>query len=173
MIGDEMMKSTSLLKNGICGVLCLLMAMGGVVSAAVILDPNSPQTNFEKDGNQAVTTGPSLLLNDGSTNDHVGFFAADPDAASGKEVEVATTFRVLNNTTPAGVDTGLRIIITDGAATPAIASSVTLGGIPGIAIAIGTDFNSPASYAGFVSVDWLAPVTLRFRRTAAGDAEIV
>lgn len=36
-----MMKSTSLLKNGICGVLCLLMAMGGLIPVAAGGSPSS------------------------------------------------------------------------------------------------------------------------------------
>jgi hypothetical protein len=151
----------------------LLVAFPLAAQAAVTLDPNNPQANFEKDGTQSVATGNSLRLTDPSNTDHVGFLGLDADAAAGKELEVATTFQVASNSSPSGVDTGLYIIITDGVATSAIAACVRLGGIPGIAIAIGTDYSSPANYAAFVPVDWLAPVNLKFRRTATGDAEIV
>jgi hypothetical protein len=141
--------------------------------ADVTLDPNNPQANFEKVGTQSAASGNSLRLTDASNTDQVGFFALDSGAAPGNEVEVVATFQVASNSTPSGVDTGLWIAISDGVATSAIAAGVTLGGIPGIAIAIGTDYSSPANYAAFVPVHWLAPVTLRFRRTATGDAEIV
>lgn len=143
-----------------------------LASGCVVLDTFHSEANFVKDGNQTVTPGNSLVLTDGSNADHVGFFAEDPCTATGEDVDVVATFRVVNNSTPAGVDVGARFIITDGV-TSAIAASVILGGIPGIAIAIGTDFNSPGNYAAFVPVDWLAPVNLRLRRWANGDAEIV
>jgi hypothetical protein len=140
--------------------------------AGITLDPNNPEANFEKDGNQVAAPGNALLLTDSNNTDHIGFFAVDPGATTGEDVDVAASFQVLNNTTPAGVDVGLRVIITDGV-TSAIAACVTLGGVPGIGIAIGTDFNSGGNYGAFVQVDWLAPVSLRFRRTATGDAEII
>jgi HYR domain-containing protein/WD40 repeat protein len=138
------------------------------------LDTNNPSAGgFVKEGNQSVIASTALGLNDGSGADHVGLFAEDPSAATGADVDVVATFRVLNNTTPSGVDTGVRIIITDGVTTSAVAACVTLGGLPGIAIAVGNDFASPANYAAFVPVDWLAPVNLMLRRWADGGAEII
>jgi HYR domain-containing protein len=173
-----MVKNINLsVKKMFCRLLVLVLLAMTVLSptpaiAVVTLDPNHPLANFEKDGNQVVTPGTALILTDGSNTDHIGFFALDSDAATGKEVELSVAFRVLSNSTPAGVDAGPRIIITDGI-TSAVAACITLGGLPGIGIAIGTDYNSAGNYGAFVQVDWLAPVTMKFRRTAAGDAEIV
>ena len=140
---------------------------------AVILDPNSPQTNFEKDGNQGAVPGVALTLNDGATNDHIAFYGADADAGPGKEVEVAIAFRHISSDSPNGVETGMRLVITDGASTAAVVSCVTLAGSPGIAISVGQNFAGAENYAAFVPVDWLSPTTVKFRRTATGDAEIV
>ena len=167
-----MMKNVSpFAKDTVCRLLVLVLLAMTVLSpkpamAEVTLDTNNPQATFQKDGGQGVTPGPSLVLNDSSFSDHVGFFALDADAATGKEIEVSAAFRVVNNSIAAGVDVGARVIVTDGV-TSAIAACVTLGGLPGIGIAIGTDFKSAANYGAFVPVDWLAPVTLKFRRTAA------
>jgi len=147
---------------------CAIPALAGIT-----LDPNNPLLSFQRDGSQGFTTGPALLLNDNSSVDHIGFFAPDPDAATGKEVDLSTTFRVVFNTALHGVDTGVRFIINDGATTSAIAACVDLDGNRGIAIATGTDYGNLSNYAGFVAVDWTAPVALKFRRSAAGDAEIL
>lgn len=43
----------------------------------------------------------------------------------------------------------------------------------GIGIAASTAFSDPANYPVFVAVEWRGRLTLRLRRTAAGDAQIV
>ena len=163
------MRSSALKRLIVVGVILA----SPLLMAAVTLDPTNPLAAFEKDGNQGVTPGPVMLLTDADTNDHVGFYAADADAGPGKEVEVTATFRIQSNALPSGVDTGMRVVITDGAVTSAIVSCVTLGGVPGVAIALGSNFSSAGNYAAFVPADWLNPISLKLRRTASGDAEIV
>ena len=152
----------------------LSLAVSGATHMEVTLDPNAPWANFEKDGNQGVVPGLAIMvLVDASGSDHVAFYATDADAGPDKEIEVAATFRIQSNDQPNGVDTGMRLVITDGAVTSAIVVCVTLGGVPGVAIALTTEFAGAENYAAFVPADWRNQISLKLRRNAAGDAEIV
>ena len=140
---------------------------------SLFLDPNNPLANFELDGSAGYTPGSSMLMTDAGPNAHIAFYAATPVAASGNVVDVTAAFRIQANDSPSGVDTGMRLVVTDGAVTSFIAGCVTLGGIPGMAIAIGSNFAAAENYAGFVPVDWINPVTVTIRRHANGDAEFM
>jgi hypothetical protein len=93
-------------------------ARGGVFAArpaqSIVLDPNNPLANFEKDGHQLFAPGAQLVLSDASGTDHVAFFGATSDAAAGQVVDVTATFRILSSDLASGVDTGWRLFITDG-----------------------------------------------------------
>ena len=93
-----------------------------LASGCVVLNTLHPEANFWKMGNQGVTPGTSLVLSDQSSTDYVEFYAEDPCAAPGKTVDVVSSFRLLSNSTPSGVDTGGRLSINDGI-TSAIAAS--------------------------------------------------
>lgn len=158
--------------------LVLLLAAAALAPRAmalpIVLDTNNPLANFVREGNQGMTPGVgAMLLTDADPNNHVAFFGATSDAAVGMEVDLTATFLVQSNDNPSGVDTGMRLMISDGAVTSLIVGAVTLGGMPGVAIAIGTNFAGAESWAGFVPVDWLNVVTLRVRRHADGSGEIV
>ena len=108
---------------------------------SIVLDPNNPLANFERDGTQAAVPGTTaLVLNDASGNDHIAFYSATSIAAPNQVVDVTATFRVISSDQPNGIETGMRLVITDGAVTSFIVGCVTLGGIPGVAIAIGQNF---------------------------------
>ena len=134
---------------------------------SVFLDPNNPLANFVKDGNQGYVPGAVMVLGDTSGSDHVAFWGAFPAAAPGQAVDVTASLRIQSNDQPSGIDTGMRLVITDAAVTSLIVGFVTLGGIPGVAISLGgSAFSSPENYAGFVAADWLNRVTLTIRRYA-------
>ncbi len=124
-------------------------------------------------GNQGMTPGPVMFLSDASVNDHIGFYGATSDAAAGNTVDVMASIRLQSNDQPSGIETRMRLIIDDEAVTSVIVGFVTLGGVPGVAIALGSNFSGAENYGGFVPVDWLNPVTLTIRRHASGAGEIV
>lgn len=140
--------------------------------AAIILDPSNPG-NFTLDGNQNLTVGPVLTLTDNSIGDFVVLFAQDPDAVAGIDLDVVATFQV-RATGPNNADTGNRVVINDGLNRAAVAECVVVNGVKGIGLLSQGPASDPASYPVFVPADWqAAPVTIRLRRTAAGDAELV
>jgi len=142
------------------------------LAAALTLDPADP-SNFTSEGTQDATAGSVLTLLDTSVSDFISFFAADSDAQAGNAVDVVATFQVLQ-TAPNNVDTGNRVVISDGWTSSAIAASIILNGVRGIGLLSQGPTHDPASYPVFVPVDWqAAPVTIRLRRTATGDAELV
>lgn len=153
------------------------------VGAVATLDPGNPTANFYQDGLQTFTvSGGVLTLLDQNKGDFIGFYAADDDAAPGIDLDVVATFHV-RSASPNNADAGNQIAINDGFTKSAIAVSVVLqlpdanGNIvntPGIGLYSQGDRSQPASYPVFVPVDWqAAPVRIRLRRWANGDAEIM
>jgi hypothetical protein len=142
------------------------------VEAAILLNPQDP-SNFTQEGTQSFTPGTVLTLTDGSVSDFIAFFAPDGDASPGVAVDVVATFQVLS-TAPVNADAGNRVVINDGQTRSAIAACIIKNGINGIGLLSQGSPTDPASYPVFVAVDWqAAPVTVRLRRTATGDAELV
>jgi len=162
-------------------IVAVLLLSLGVMSprsdAAVTLDPNNP-SNFTKDGTQTFTIGSVLTLTDGNVGDFIAFFAPDSDATAGLDIDVVATFQVLS-LTPNNVDADNRIVINDGQSRSAIAACVIKqdssgNAIKGIGLLSQGSISDPASYPVFVAVDWqTAPITIRLRRNANGDAELV
>jgi hypothetical protein len=140
--------------------------------AATVLDPQNPTVNFKKEGNEVFRPGAVLTLTDATNADFVALFATDLDAAAGVEIDVVTAFQV-KLTLPNNADAGNRIVINDGLTRSAIAACIVLNGVRGIGLLSTGSPSDPAAYPVFVPVDWTAPVTLRLRRTATGDAEII
>jgi hypothetical protein len=151
--------------------------------AAVVLNPANPIAGFRKIGNENHAPAPSgLTLTDTSIGDFVAFFADENDALPGIAIDVVATFQILN-TTPNNADTGVRIIINEGGGVGP--KSVVLGAIikatdddpsnpvRGLGLAAGTDFSDPSNWPAFVPVDWTNMTSVRLRRTANGDAELV
>jgi hypothetical protein len=143
--------------------------------AATTLDTTNPFVNFIHEGGQPFTPGPTLTLNDTSVGDFKSFFARDVDAAPGIDIDVVATFQILPGNISNGAELGNRLVINDGTSHAAIASSITKNYLDGIGLRMAGGANSdPASYPVFVPVEHSsAPVTIRLRRTAAGDAELV
>jgi hypothetical protein len=139
---------------------------------ATTLDPNNPG-NFTQDGTQTATPGNVLTLADQNIGDFVLLFANDSDAAAGVELDVVATFQV-TATTPNNADAGNRVVINDGIAKSAIAACIQQNGVNGIGLYSQGSTSDPAAYPVFVAVDWqAAPVSIRLRRTATGDAELI
>jgi hypothetical protein len=142
------------------------------VEAAIVLDPTNP-ANFSSEGLQTITPGAVLTFTDQSIGDFALLFGNDADAVPGVELDVIATFQVLAGI-PANADAGNRIAINDGLNKAAIAACVIQNGVKGIGLLSQGDATDPASYPVFVPVDWqAAPVTVRLRRYANGDAELV
>lgn len=143
-----------------------------LASPDIVLDPTNP-TNFIQDGGQQSTPGSVLTLSDGDVADIVAFWAADANASAGTTLDVIATFQILS-TLSAGADADNRLVINDGVSRAAIASCVTISNVRGIGLLSAGSAFDPASYPLFVPVDWeAAPVTVRLRRWANGDAELV
>src|SRR5262245_12609359 len=141
------------------------------VEAATTLDPASPG-NFSQDGTQTVTPGAVLTITDQSVGDTALLFANDSDAVPGVEVDVIATFKV-KSTNPNNVDVGNRVVIND-ATRAAIAACIIKNGVSGIGLLSQGPWSDPESYPVFVPVEFQAtPVTIRLRRHANGDAELV
>jgi hypothetical protein len=150
----------------------ILVLATAPVEAAITLDPTNP-ANFNSEGNQTITPGAVLTFTDQSIGDFALLFANDADAVPGVNLDVIATFQVLS-TIPINADAGNRIVINDGLNKAAIAACVILNGVKGIGILSTGAASDPASYPVFVAVDWqAAPVTVRLRRYANGDAELV
>jgi hypothetical protein len=142
------------------------------VEAAIVLDPTNP-ANFSSEGNQTITPGSVLTFADQSIGDFALLFGNDADAVPGVELDVIATFQVLS-TIPMNADVGNRIAINDGLNKAAIAACIIQNGVKGIGLLSTGSTTDPASYPVFVPVDWqAAPVTVRLRRYANGDAELV
>jgi len=161
------------------GLLARALPWGGAAllwprraEAACTLDPQNPTPLFTKEGGQTATPGSVLTLEDASGADFVAFFCVDPDAIAGTELDVVTTFKV-TSTTPNNADVGNRLVINDGATRSAIAACLIQNGVFGIGLLSTGSPSDPTSYPVFVEVDWTALTSVRLRRTAAGDAEIV
>ncbi len=122
------------------------------------------------------TSGNTLTLSDTSTNDFILFFATDHDANAGNEIDVIATFQI-RQATRNNADAGNRIAINDGriqSAIAAIAACIAKDGSLGIGLMSQGAASDPTTYPVFVPVDWqAAPVTIRLRRYANGDAELV
>lgn len=145
-------------------------------SPGVVLNPADP-SNFTQDGAQTFTRGTVLTLQDASFGDFIAFFAADVHANPGTDVDIVATFQVLSSV-PVGADAGNRVAINDGQTRSAIAACCRIpsGGSSanGIGLLSQGEASDAASYPVFLPVDWTAaPVTLRLRRWANGDAELV
>jgi hypothetical protein len=159
-----------------CGLVILALLALQItrpVEAAVTLDPSNPTATFTKEGTESFAEGAVLTLNDTSIGDFVSFFAFDSDANPGKEIDVITTFQV-RQTTRNYADAGNRVVINDGSTRSAIAACIVKNGVLGIGLLSQGVASDPASYSVFMPVDWqVAPVTIRLRRHANGDAEIM
>jgi hypothetical protein len=136
------------------------------------LDPQNPTSNFTKEGGETHAPGAVLTLTDAASSEFVSFFASDTDASPGTEIDVITTFTI-TQTAPNNADAGNRIVINDGASRAAIAACIVKNGERGIGLLAQGAASDPASYPVFVAVDWQLPTTLRLRRTASGDAELI
>jgi hypothetical protein len=143
-----------------------------LVWAATTLNPQNPLANFKREGNEAFTPGPVLTLTDATNADFISFFATDDDAAPGTEIDVVTTFQIKETLTNLA-DAGNRVVINDGVTRSAIAACIVKNGERGIGLLSQGAASDPNSYPVFVPVDWTTPVTLRLRRHANGDAEIM
>ena len=142
------------------------------VEAAITLDPTNP-ANFKSDGNQTITPGTVLTFTDTSVGDYALLFGNDADAVPGVELDVIATFQILA-IIPINAEAGNRIVINDGINKAAIAECVIINGVKGIGLLSQGLPADPASYPVFVPVDWQATtVTVRLRRYANGDAELV
>ncbi len=157
---------------------CLLavLALSAAVDSAradTILNPANPG-NFTREGQQPFTPAPgALTLTDTSSSDRVGFHAHDAAASPCVEVDLVATFQVVD-TAPNNADAGVRFVINDGIDRAVILGAVfTVDGQRALGLASGTDLSNPASWPAFVLVDWTNPTSVRLRRTAAGDAELV
>jgi hypothetical protein len=140
--------------------------------ASVVLDPTNP-ANFKQDGTQSVIPGTVLTFADQSLSDFCTLFATDLDAVAGVELDVVATFQV-QLAFPIDADAGNRVAINDGVARAAIAACVLQNDVRGIGLLAQGTTTDPASYPVFIPVDWqTAPVTIRLRRCANGDAELV
>lgn len=136
------------------------------------LNPQDP-SNFTRDGGQTVTPGNVLTLTDTASGDFVALFANDSDAVVGNEIDIVATFQV-RATAPNNVDCANRIVINDGVSRSAIAACILQNGTRGIGLLSLGSASDPASYPFFVAADWqAAPITVRLRRTATGDAELI
>jgi hypothetical protein len=156
----------------------IVLTLGGglwlpAAHASAILDPQNPTANFNKEGNEPFVPGAVLTLTDKSAAEFIAFYADDIDAVAGHEIDVATTFQI-RLSSPNGADGGNRVVINDGVTRSAIAACIIKNAERGIGLLSQGAASDPASYPVFVPVDWqAAPVTLRLRRTATGDAEII
>lgn len=151
----------------------LILTAAFSASAAITLDPANPTANFNKEGTQPHTPGAALRLQDTSAGDFVYFFVNDLDAAPGLELDVTATFQI-SSFAPNNADVGNRIVINDGVGHAVVAACARLNNVRGIGLLGQGLASEPASYPVFIPVDWqTAPVTIRLRRTAAGDGEIV
>ena len=140
--------------------------------AETTLDPQNP-SNFRQDGTQSATPGAVLTLRDGSVGDFILLFAPDPDAAAGVDLDIVATFQMVNPI-PAGADAGNRVVINDGTTRSAIASCIFQNNVPGIGLYSQGPTTDQRSYPVFVPIDWVAaPITIRLRRHANGDAELM
>lgn len=179
MIGDETMKNFSLLvKNTVCRLLVLTLVAITVLSptparAVVTLNTWNPLANFSVEGTQPFTTSPDAIqLLDQSVSDLVNFYGVDSDAAPGTDLDLIARFQV-QTTTPLNADSGVRFTINDGQSKAVMACAVTVAGVRGIALASGVNFSDPANYPVFIPADFTQPTSLRIRRSASGDAEIM
>jgi hypothetical protein len=142
------------------------------VEAAITLDPTNP-ANFKSDGNQTITPGAVLTFTDQSVSDFALLFGNDADAVPGVDLDVVATFQVMQ-TLPSNADAGNRVVINDGVNKAAIAACIIQNGVNGIGLLSQGSASDPASYPVFVAADWqAAPVTVRLRRYANGDAELI
>lgn len=156
-----------------CAALTVAMTLSfSPAHAETTLDPQNP-SNFKQDGSQVATPGSVLTLADNSVGDIILLFATDPDAAAGVDLDIVTTFQLVNPI-PANADAGNRVVINDGVSRSAIASCIFKNNVPGIGLYSGGPTTNQASYPVFVPIDWVAAtVTIRLRRYANGDAELM
>ena len=151
--------------------------------AITILNPQDP-SNFDKDGTQPFAPGNVLTLDDTSVSDFVTLYAYDADAAAGRDIDVVAAFQVRDGV-PTNADVGNRVVINDGQTRSAIAACIYFRyynpdgsgnyvQVPGVGLLSQGSPSDQASYPAFVPVDWhAAPVRIRLRRYANGDAELV
>ena len=164
--------------NVSCCLLVLVLLATAVliptqVMAAVKLDTGNPLANFSKEGGQFFTASPAVIsLLDQDVADIVDFFAVDPDAAPGTDLDLFAVFQI-RSVTPFNADTGVHLVINDGQSKAVVAACIIIAGVKGIGLAAGENFSDPINYPVFVPVDWASPTSVRIRRTAAGDGEIV
>jgi PKD repeat protein len=172
------MKTVSLwTKTLACSLSFLVIAMAGLMSApaqaAVVLN-TADISNFTLLGNAPALAPTTLSFSDADGADVSALYASDPDAAPGSDLDVIVTFQVRSNT-PNGPDGGFRVVINDGVTRSAIATTAIINNQRVIALAGGGGGPAdPGIYTVYMVVDWLAgPVTLKLRRWANGDAEIL
>jgi len=170
------------------GGLALLLVGGAALLAPqgaradTILDPANPTPTFTKEGAEVHTPTPGgLTLTDASTGEFVAFFTNDAAASPGIAVDLVATLQILQFI-PNNADAGVRVVINDGSETAVILGAVIVPLDPndllagfqrGLGLAGGGLLSDPANYLAFIPVDWSNPTSVRLRRTAAGDAELV
>jgi hypothetical protein len=174
-----MMKNVSLLVKKMIGrlLVVVLLAMTFLsptpATAAIRLNVAEPLADFTLEGGQSFIPSPTVLsLNDGSLTDVVNLYAPDPAAAPGRAIDIFAAFQI-RTASLFYATSGVHLVINDGATKAVVAACIVVAGIKGIGLARGTDFSNPDNYPVFVPVDWSAPTTVRIRRTADGDGEIV
>lgn len=143
----------------------------------LVLDTAKPLASFLTEGSEPYTPSPTVLnLNDRSISDIIHFYSkpglADSLAAPGIGVDVVATFQVVAGT-PGSADGGVRFIINDGQANAVVAVCIIKDGLRRIGLAADTRFSDPANYPVFAEADWTGVITVRLRRTAQGDGQIV
>ncbi|MBC7931654.1 MAG: hypothetical protein H7Z38_13925, partial [Rubrivivax sp.] len=130
-------------------------------------------SNFIQIGNQPAQPGPtSVLLGDTDVGDVNGLYANDAGAAPGTNLDLFVEFQVMAFSVN-GVDAGFRVIINDGVTRSAVVACLDINGQKVIALAAPGPANDIATYPLSVAHDWARPTTLKLRRWANGDAEIL
>ena len=141
---------------------------------SVVLDTNNPLANFTQEtatGQRIFPTPTVLIVQDLSGQDLNQLFANDPGAAAGTELDLVVTFDV-SVFGQINADLGVRFVINDGQKAAYLAAIIK-DGVQGLGIAGDINFADPNNYPVFVPVNWGAETTVRFRRTATGEAEIM
>jgi hypothetical protein len=143
-----------------------------LAKAGTVLDPTNPFATFQEEGSENITPGSVLSFTDENVGDIAVLHTTDLDAGAGIDLDIVATFHVLT-TLPNNVDTGNRVVINDGTHA-AIAECVLINDVKGIGLLSQGPPSDPASYPVFVPVDWqTAPCTIRLRRWANGDGELI
>jgi hypothetical protein len=154
--------------------LCVTLLTPRRAMAEVVLDPLNPIPPFivEPAGSQRYAPGNVLQITD-VAGDIINFHALDSDAAQdGPDLDIVTTFQVLDEPVHAGDEVGVRFVINEGVEKRIVVACIVKGGQLGIGLAAGDTLTDQNSYPAFVQVNYKAVTSVRFRRTNEG-AEII